>query len=49
MKSRDTIIKTHSLYGIMTSKHIIMTSKYQSIRASKHNIIITLKHQSIKA
>ena len=34
MKSRYAIIKTYSLYGIMTSKHnIIMTSKYQSIKA----------------
>ncbi len=34
MISRDAIIKTYSLDGIMTSKHnIIITSTYQNIKA----------------
>ena len=34
MKSKYAIIKTYSLYDIMTSKHnIIITSTYQSIKA----------------
>ena len=45
MKSRYTIIKTYSLYVIMTSKHnIIRTSKHSNIMSSNNkNIIIRLR------
>ena len=45
MKSRYAIIKTYSLYGIMTSKHsIIRTSKHRNIMSSNNkNIIIRLR------